>query len=595
MAMTYKGGNAAPKKPLTWLSDWTTWFLAWLAGPLVLLGFWWRSHPAHNEWLTLLIAACLAIAIYTGWSSWWNLRASLGYAAELTWVGREDGLGRWVHPIGTRAVKLANWIRAPRGKTRWGRPYRKLLGRTGIFVLISISWLRTEGGIGHHANRSIDIAEKLWIEEGRAFEIYENVNLIGEGDDRVVCREREKTPPCDQWKVENIEDPQIVQEFMVAQHWFTRDRFRFPKKREASESWQITQWILQIRPDWVGRNFLAASTMSGVEFMVAPEDWRSKDIHYRRFRAEFCKREGLEAAECHYIQDMSDKILEDGVGATNKWCASSASKVPCRERFNDINSRFDIEWKEERDTLFSQLGGSIDLRGQDLRYASLSASFMPGANLVRARMDGADLRLAQLERADLRRAYLRGAILRRMRLEDAKLRFARLDRADLRLARMEGADLRGAFLMNTTLRQVRLDGANLLRARLKDADLQQARLDGADLRLATFQSANLIGATLGSSLAHGADFKGVKGLKQEQLDQVIGNSDTLLPDGVDDLTQEPFFVWSCWESEPSGFEALIKRAADQRIFGSEVKLRNQFLCGDTPRVKTGTPTPLDEP
>ena len=45
--------------------------------PLALFGFWWRSMPAHNAWLTLLLAACFLIALHAGLTSWQTARAWL--------------------------------------------------------------------------------------------------------------------------------------------------------------------------------------------------------------------------------------------------------------------------------------------------------------------------------------------------------------------------------------------------------------------------------------------------------------------------------------------------------------------------------------
>lgn len=50
---------ATVARPLSWLVAPITWLLVWAAGPIVIAYGWWRSMPAHNEALTLLIAACL--------------------------------------------------------------------------------------------------------------------------------------------------------------------------------------------------------------------------------------------------------------------------------------------------------------------------------------------------------------------------------------------------------------------------------------------------------------------------------------------------------------------------------------------------------
>ena len=97
----------------------------------------------------------------------------------------------------------------------------------------------------------------------------------------------------------------------------------------------------------------------------------------------------------------------------------------------------------------------------------------------RADLRGADLRNASLCDADLRDANLCGADLRDANLCDANLCGASLCDADLRDADLRDADLRDA---------------NLCGADLRDADLRDANLRGANLRNANLRNANLRGA-----------------------------------------------------------------------------------------------------
>jgi hypothetical protein len=168
--------------------------------------------------------------------------------------------------------------------------------------------------------------------------------------------------------------------------------------------------------------------------------------------------------------------------------------------------------------------------------------------------------------------------------EERTAAVANRDRADL-----AGLDLRRALadsvsLVGANLRGARLEGADLGWARLERAYLGWARLERAYLRYADFRKSNWAGA----------DFRGAQALTQARLDQLIGNEDTLLPDGPSD-TGAPFHVWCCWETPPVGFDALVARVAE-RTGGDPDSIRAEFLCGpDNPRRKTGTPWPLDEP
>jgi hypothetical protein len=75
------------------------------------------------------------------------------------------------------------------------------------------------------------------------------------------------------------------------------------------------------------------------------------------------------------------------------------------------------------------------------------------------------------------------------------------------------------------------------------------------------------------------------------LDNVIGDAQTILPAGPAPDTGEPFFVWSCWETPPEGFEDMVTRVAEYSFDSADV-LRARWLCApENPRVKFMYPLP----
>jgi len=62
--------GAAPARAMDWLVKAITVGLVWLAGPLALGAFWWRSVPANAEGLTLLLGGCFLLSVYAGLESW---------------------------------------------------------------------------------------------------------------------------------------------------------------------------------------------------------------------------------------------------------------------------------------------------------------------------------------------------------------------------------------------------------------------------------------------------------------------------------------------------------------------------------------------
>ena len=168
---------------------------------------------------------------------------------------------------------------------------------------------------------------------------------------------------------------------------------------------------------------------------------------------------------------------------------------------------------------------SADLRGADLRGADLREADLGGADLTEADLRGADLEGADLVEAELSGAELREADLRGADLRGADLGGADLGGADLRGADLSDADLTGADLMRANLREADLRGANLRGAVLEGAELLAAKLQWADVRTTLF----LVLDTNDVEAVRYTDLRLVHFIRQEQLDQMKGDSGTLIP------------------------------------------------------------------
>ena len=83
--------------------------------------------PAHDEGLTLAIAVALLFALHAGMTSWWTAHARLRTP--------------WAHA-------------GP-----WDRWWRQPAGIGVALAVVAVSWLRTEDGLDHHANRLIDLID----------------------------------------------------------------------------------------------------------------------------------------------------------------------------------------------------------------------------------------------------------------------------------------------------------------------------------------------------------------------------------------------------------------------------------------------------
>jgi len=69
--------NATTPRPMDRLADRVTDLVIWWATPLLLVGFWWRSMPAHSAWLTLIIAGALGLSLFTSVHGWHRAKARL--------------------------------------------------------------------------------------------------------------------------------------------------------------------------------------------------------------------------------------------------------------------------------------------------------------------------------------------------------------------------------------------------------------------------------------------------------------------------------------------------------------------------------------
>ena len=537
-ALSIKGGRFVPARPLRALGNAASFLLVWAAGPLVLFGFWWRSMPAHDPWLTLLLATCFMIALTAGATNWRTAHAWLkgerDEPREHAWLW---SAGAFLSAFATRHTVRERTRRRLRATQthHWRDADVWYLGAFLVCVtLLRTAWPLEVASFSTLAPADLANVEMVDPPEGwRAWETarqgFRETWCGREGLDMAVCGQ-----PADRLS-------RLVE---------VADRDRTPSA--------------QARADWCGKHRIGAGQPCADAFA---------DLD-ARFRADWETERSSAIADLPRL-DLTGRDLRRAQGPFITLVGA------------------DLRWArlEGADLTGAGLEGA-DLREARLEGADLEGARLEGADLGRARLEGADLTGAGLEGADLGEARLEGADLSWARLEGADLGRARLEGADLFWAGLEGADLREARLEGANLSDARLEGANLGGARLEGADLSWARLEGADLRQADFRTSKWAGTANRASPAQFADFRGARELMQVRLEDLIGNESTLLPDGPSDAG-EPWYVWSCWETPPPDLDRIVgpfvtaARRAD---------LRAEFLCSpDNPRRKTGTPLALDAP
>jgi len=545
--------SAALERPLVPLTDWITRALVWVAGPLVMSYAWWRSMPAHNEWLTLLIAACLWLTLVVGFTSWWRA---------------ENRLVR---------CQRASRSRIPRRAAAIG----------AAVLLVTTSWLRTEGGLEYAANGAVSFANETlgtqWLIE------------CSTGDVARTGEPEAMMPACLYPNGDRKPNSIIQLERVHAVAWIPKTSwFDFNES-----SWILGRWLRDdddsISVSW---NPLAAIDLTGAELVPLPPDWRTPQTAQSAFRKTWCERQGLAMLICGQPAEGEIDHLSASMAADRlEWCKlhGSLSEDECVLFFVQLEYQFSIAWNEERESTRGSLA-ALDLSGQDLRRADARGASLVGANLRDARLEGADLRAAMLEGTDLSGAWMDGTSLVESRFMEPTLTYARLESSDLRWAELNGADLWGAKLAAADLRNARLADADLRWSDLQEADLRHALLTRADFAYSDLRRSDWYGVRSEGTVVTGADLRGARNLNQDLLDRFIGSDETLLPDGMAPDTNAPYTVPSCWIEPPPQFDAFLRRKAGLLIddVSSLAAVAADYVClFGLPAVKSGTPCSLE--
>lgn len=172
------------------------------------------------------------------------------------------------------------------------------------------------------------------------------------------------------------------------------------------------------------------------------------------------------------------------------------------------------------------------------------------ASAKRPDLSKIDLFQAQLERTILSETIFTEAMLAHTNMKSADLQNTTLIATIFSLA-----DMRNADLSNSVLRMV--DFVN--------ADLANSKFDNADVRTFTPEQGIVF-----SGRQNYCDFSKAKGLTQEQLDTMLGDSETRIPDGL----KRPKH-WPVFDPKSSNEEHYSSDSSDVVIEVDTAKLEMQ--------------------
>jgi uncharacterized protein YjbI with pentapeptide repeats len=188
------------------------------------------------------------------------------------------------------------------------------------------------------------------------------------------------------------------------------------------------------------------------------------------------------------------------------------------------------KWREENPGVWLDLiGASLSntyLFGANLSGANLSGANLISANLSNANLSNANLSNANLNDADFSSANLSSANFSSANLSSADLHLANLHLANLHLANLFGTNLSGANLISARVDETTIikdkwrlvweivsqgvRDRNLSDADLSDANLSRADFSRADFSRADFSRANLSGAKLSGAKLSNAKLSNAK-------------------------------------------------------------------------------------
>jgi uncharacterized protein YjbI with pentapeptide repeats len=401
-----KGARTVDTRPLGLLAWIVSLTLAFAATPAVLVAFWWRSMPKHDEVLTVICCGIpLSFAIYSAVSSFLRLRRIM------------QGNDRPLFP--TRRARGGWWA--------------------GFLALAVFGWLTTEGTLKAYAEideiRILNVSLSFPSYRSRAKDrMLADLRAMSEADLRkhfagrlaLLPPDAENQVGASELRLPETRRNQLTRLAASA----TEDDIEDEVERRLDSAWWARTWL----PD-----LLVPASLQNVDFAYTPDDWQNTDQARDSFRQTWCKANDLSSTLCGPVPDADATPSDHRIHARKVWCAENLPPVVgetaeqlaarCEAHFGNLDRAFADDWKaarqHQRDALKRR-----DLTGTDLRRADLTGARMEGADLRAARMEGALLMQARMEGADLFKARMEGAVLigarmdRSTSLTDATLRGA---------------------------------------------------------------------------------------------------------------------------------------------------------------------------
>ncbi|ABD53999.1 pentapeptide repeat-containing protein [Jannaschia sp. CCS1] len=403
-ALAWRPGEMS-KRPMRWLAFATTLLLAYIAGPLVLFAFWFRSMPYHEELLTVIFCGIpLMVVLYAGRRSWSYMIAQF-------------------RPDQRRRPSVQFCL--------------ALLGGVARVLVVALGWLATEGSFEHYVRQfdwfddtgemthlgSNPAHAQWWGDPRWDFMLYPanlaGVNFVDAPED---WREHDAARA-------EFRDAWCGTEGIPEQACGSADPFA-QLSDEAAEFLQAARlgWCADI----IGGAVADLQPLCDTRFLefesTFAADWTTEwAILLNSLTARNLSGFDLRGA------DLTDAQLQGANLSTARLQGASL-------RAAELQGANLSQAKMQGVVLFGALMQRAVLGQVEIQQADLSFAQMQGAFFSIAQMQGADLFGAQVQDAVFSRAQMQGTVLFG----------AQMQGADLFEVQLQGADLRSVAMSDTT-------------------------------------------------------------------------------------------------------------------------------------------------